>query len=70
MGSFGDGNHSKNDNPAMNWVKVICDDYNNACARRAAAAPLRLRLLAAIGLPGPHYKWQMTEPLYKYTERK
>jgi hypothetical protein len=66
MGSFGDGDYGKADNPALSWVQRGIDRYNAATARRAAAAPIRLKLIAAIGLTGPYYKWQMREPLWPY----
>jgi hypothetical protein len=66
MGSFGDGNYSKSDNPGLAWVQRGIDRHNAACANRAAAAPLRLKLLAAIGFARPYEGWQAREPLHPY----
>lgn len=66
MGSFGDGDHAKGDNPALNWVQLGIDRYNIACARRAAAAPLRLKLLVIVGITRPWYRWQERTAIQPY----
>lgn len=66
MGSFGDGDHGKGDNPALAWVKRAIDRHNAACANRAAAAPLRLKLLALIGVCRPFERWQEREPIWPH----
>ncbi len=68
MGSFGDDNHSKADNPALSWVQRGIDRHNEACRHRAAAAPVRLKLLAVLGVRGPYYRWQERAPLWRYYE--
>jgi hypothetical protein len=69
MGSFGDGDHAKGENPALSWVQRGIDRHNAAAARRTAAAPFGLRLMAAIGITAPYYKWQMREPLWPYYDK-
>jgi hypothetical protein len=66
MGSFGEGNHSKGDNPAMAWVQRHIEQHNEACRRRAAAVPRRYKLLAALGMPNRYYRWQRMESLRLY----
>lgn len=66
MGSFGEGNYSKADNPAMGWVTRHIEKHNAACARRAAAVPLRYKILAALGMPNRYYRWQKMESLRSY----
>jgi hypothetical protein len=68
MGSFGEGDYSKADNPALNWVQRGIDRHNAACRRRAKAAPLRLRLLCLIGITRPYYEWQSHQHLSEYYE--
>src|SRR6266550_9160893 len=63
MGSFGDGDYSKGDNPALAWVQRGIDRHNATCANRASAAPLRLKLLALIGIRRPFDRWQEREPI-------
>ena len=66
MGSFGDGDYSKGDNPALGWVQRGIDRHNATCANRASAAPLRLKLLALIGIRRPFDRWQEREPIWPY----
>ncbi len=70
MGSFGEDDFSKGENPALSWVKQGINRYNDACSRRAAAAPLRLKLLSLIGIRKPLYNWQEREPIYAYMSPK
>ncbi len=58
MGSFGDGDWSKSENPALNWVKEGINKFNDRCDRRAAAAPWWTKILAYLGMPQLSYKWQ------------
>lgn len=58
MGSFGDGNYSKGDNPALDWVIEGIDEFNAQCAARARAAPMWRKLLARLGYRRPHVQWQ------------
>ncbi len=58
MGSFGDGDWSKSENPALNWVQEGIDKFNDTCRRRAAAAPLWIKVLAHLDIQEPSYKWQ------------
>ncbi len=66
MGSFGDGNYSKSDNPALSWVQKGIDKYNAATHNRLLAAPFWLKFLLLCGISGPIYKWQAKEPLWPY----
>jgi hypothetical protein len=66
MGSFGEGDHGKSDNPGLSWVQRGIDQYNAATHRRAMAAPFRLKLLAFLGARGPYIRWQEREPLQPY----
>lgn len=70
MGSFGEGDHGKNDNPHLSWVDRGIQRHNAACRARAAATPLRLKILAALGITGPYFRWQEREPLYLYYPAK
>ncbi len=58
MGSFGDGNWSKDENPALNWVRDGINSFNDTCRRRAATAPWWIRVLAHLGIHQPSYQWQ------------
>lgn len=69
MGSFGEGNFSKSENPSLNWVQRGIDKHNRACRRRAAACPFRIKLLCLLKITKPYYDWQAREPLEKYYDK-
>lgn len=69
MGSFGEGDYGKGENPALNWVQVGINRHNAACHDRAMAAPLRLKILAGLGFTKPYYRWQECQSLRHYYPR-
>ncbi len=66
MGSFGDDEYAKGENPELSWVQRGINRHNAAVRARFAAAPVRLRLLALFGIQRPLIAWQRREPLQRY----
>lgn len=69
MGSFGEDNYGKDENPALSWVQDGIDRFNERCRLRAGAAPWGLKLLALLGIRHPWEKWQL-DHWYDFDERK
>lgn len=64
MGSFDE--HVKGQSPTLDRFSANIARHNEACRRRAAAAPIWFKFLAAIGYPRRYYEWQQNEPIWDY----
>lgn len=66
MGNFTteDGvEHAKGDHPVLQRFKDHNARYNEACRHRLMDIPFRYWLLDRLGIHGPRYRWEWSQPL-------